>query len=272
MAHSEEHYRAAAHSLGEGFLGSQFGQSSLDDAAVSKVHRVAEFQENALLMSRDNGSIAGVLERGAQAAKSITEAKKRQDERAKRSADNVLFLNMLDQRIADLDFRMGELEERLVAEFGEDWGQQVALEVLDPDEMPQRRDGESMADYEARVDAALAAEFLDEDGNVKPEYKDHPRYGDAAQFMEHKLDREAATELRAKLNDPNTSSAEAAQEIEDFSETASYYRMQIAQQELATNEAAQTVLQTNADERNDTEESRLAYQSADDAFLSGFNG
>ena len=223
-------------------------------------------------MGLKSESVAGIQMRDAALARSVQDARKEASEKSRRTSDTILFLNLLDQRIADLDFRMAELEEQLVEQFGEQWAEQVALEVLDPDEMPQRRDGESMADYQARVYDALEAELLDENGNIKPEYKDHPRYGNAAQYMEHRYDRDAAVELRTKLNDPDTSPAEAAREIEEFSETASYYRMQAAQQELAANETARAELQANADERVDAEESRVAYQAADDAFLSGFNG
>lgn len=272
MAHSEAHYRAAAQGLGEGFLGSAFDRSSMPDSNVSKIHTIAAFREEAELMGLKGGSVAGVQERGMRLARNIQDAKSADSEKARQSSDTILFLNLLDQRIADLDFRMAELEEQLVERFGEQWAEQVALEVLDPDEMPQRRDGESMADYQARVYEALEEEFLDEDGNIKPEYKDHPRYRDAALYMEHKYDRDASVALRTKLNDPNTSPSEAAREIEEFSETATYYRMQTAQEELAANETARAELQANVDERVDAEESRVAYQSADDAFLSGFNG
>ena len=268
MAQSEAHYRAAAQGLEQGFLGSQFGRSSLPDSAVSNIHRLAAFREEAELMGLKSGAIAGIQLRDAALARSVQEARKEASEKSKRTTDTILFLNLLDQRIADLDFRMAELEGQLVEQFGEQWAEQVALEVLDPDEMPQRRDGESMADYQARVYDALEAEFLDEGGNIKPEYKDHPRYGDAAKYMQYRFDKDAAVELRSRLSDPDLSPEEAREIIESAEGTPTLDRLYKAQDGL-TNEVGDQAVTAAADELFDERVDSRPVASEDMAFLKG---
>ena len=131
MAHSEQHYRAAAQGLGEGFLGSAFDRSSLPDSDVSKIHTIAAFREEAELMGLKGGSVAGVQERGMRLSRSIQDAKSAESEKAKRSMDNILFLDLLDQHIADLDRIMDETRAKLTEQYGEEWAEELALEILD---------------------------------------------------------------------------------------------------------------------------------------------
>ncbi|WP_282073139.1 hypothetical protein, partial [Janibacter hoylei] len=110
---------AAAHSLREGFLGSQFGQSNLDQAEVSRIHRIEAFKENAILLAGDDGSVAGVMERSAQAARSVSETKNTKSEKARRSANNMLYLDLLQHQSAALGREIANLEANFEAEHGD---------------------------------------------------------------------------------------------------------------------------------------------------------
>ena len=41
---------------------------------------------------------------------------------------------------------------------------------MEPDDIPQRRDGESMAEYCERLEMVIIATMIDENGSIRPEY------------------------------------------------------------------------------------------------------
>jgi len=218
MAHSEEFYRAAAHSLGEGFLGSKFGQSALDEAEVSKIHRSEATKEDAILLAGENGPIAGVIERGAQASKSTITAQQKQSKEAKRSMDNVLFLNLLGQAdtyAAQLAADVVKMEASYEAQYGDAWVEHIALEVLSPDEIPERQDGEDILSYRERVRETLLETMIDPaTGNVRPEHANSPH----KQWAERAWKQEEIAPDVEAMNDASLSQEErqaAAQRIVD---------------------------------------------------------
>jgi len=173
---NDKHYRAAAHSLGEGFLGSKFGQSNLDQAEVSKIHRIEAFKENAILLAGDHAQHMGVMALGAQAARSNIAVQEKRSKEAKRTADNILFLDLLGQAeayAAQLAADVAEIEAGYEAQYGDAWIEQIAMEVLDPDAIPERREGEDIVSYRERVKETLLAEMINPaTGDVKQEYTD----------------------------------------------------------------------------------------------------
>lgn len=216
MAQSEEHYRAAAHSLGEGFLGSKFGQSNLDEPEVSKIHRVEAFKENAILLAGDRGSIAGVIDRGAQATQSIQNTMSAKAKKARQSASNFLFLDLMDQAsryAAQLAADVARIEAGYEAQYGDAWVETIALEVLGPDEIPEREDGESITDYRERVRETLLDQMIDPNsGDVRPEYADSPHANWAERAWKHeKVD--AQMDIATDESRPQAEREAAVQEV-----------------------------------------------------------
>lgn len=214
MAQSEEHYRAAAHSLGEGFLGSKFGQSNLDQAEVSKIHRIEAFKENAILLAGDN--VAGVIERGARAAQSIQNTMSAKAKKARQSASNFLFLDLMDQAsryAAQLAADVARIEAGYEAQYGDAWVETIALEVLGPDEIPQRDDGESITDYRERVRETLLDQMIDPaSGKVRPEHADSPHANWAERAWKHeKVD--AQMDIATDESRPQAEREAAVQEV-----------------------------------------------------------
>ncbi len=267
MAHTEQHHYDAAAAMDRGALSATFSQ------ALTRSSKIALFEENAQLLAGDSGAIAGKIERGkAVSAKAIQGAKGKEAERAKRSFDTVLYLDLLDNHIADLERRMGKLETQLIDRFGEDWSQQVALEVLDPDDMPQRRDGESMTDYKERVERAFVEEMLDDNGNVKAEYKDHSRYGQAAQWAKYRHDSESATSLRKKLSDPDLTVTEAEAIVESTPSAPTIDQLEKAKDGLASDSGGRQALFNEVDNQFDVEVGSKPVHGEDSAFLSNSMG
>jgi len=213
MAHSESHYRAAAHSLGEGFLGSQFDQSGLSESDVSRIHRIAAFREEAELMGLKSGSVTGVLERDAKLARSAQDARKAASQKSKRAADNILFLNLLEQESARLGRSIAEMEAGFEERYGDAWRETIANKVLEPDEIPERLDGESMEDFRERLDGVLIGKMIDPaTGRIRPQYLNDPEAAEYAKWAKEQFDKgnidsvlDQAAEIR---NDPNLSEQE----------------------------------------------------------------
>lgn len=188
MAHTEQHYRDAAQGL-KGELGSTFGKSSLNDAAVSNIHRIANFKDNAELMGLKGGSVSGIQKRGESLARTVNASQSAQDEKAKKSFDNVLFLGLLDQAetyAAQLAADVAKIEASYEAQYGDAWVEQIALEVLGPDEIPERNEGEDIISYRARVKETLLEQMIDPaTGQVKPEHSDSPHTQWAERSWKH---------------------------------------------------------------------------------------
>lgn len=112
-------------------------------------------------------SVAGVIDNSATASKEAqNSAFQRAQRQAQRRYDDILFvamINDLEAAVAAGEAELAEIEQELVDEFGNDWDQDN-YEILFGDR------GDHLT-REERI-AAMAAEVLDEDGNVKPQYAD----------------------------------------------------------------------------------------------------
>ncbi len=134
---------------------------------------------------------------------------------AKASTENHLFLIALNDLAAAIDEAeklADEMERSFDEKYGDSWREDLALRILDEDEIPQRLDGESLADYRERVEQALIAEMIDADGEIKEKYKNDPELKDRAEWAKTRYDiRQAeigAQELENTYSDPNTTDAE----------------------------------------------------------------
>ena len=268
MSRTEQGYRDAAKALPKNFLGGSFGESETDELAVNAVHKLALFKENAELLGLQGGSVESVQRRGKALAKHSDEVRKRESEKAKSSGDDIVFLDLLDNQIRWLDGQIGDREREFAAEFGEEWREVLALKILDEDAIPERREGESMAEYRERLEQALIDEMLDENGNIKPEYKDHPEYGRYAEWAQWKYDRREAKTLKAEVSEPGLSDAEKLEKIDNYKETASYGRILEARPEFEEGSAERQALKEGADRKADEEITKVSAASGDDAFLS----
>jgi hypothetical protein len=266
MAHSEAHYRAAAQGLGEGFLGSAFDRSSLPDSDVSKIHTIAAFREEAELMGLKGGSVAGVQERGMRLARNIQDAKSAESEKARRSADNVLFLNLLEQESARLGRNIAEMEATFEERYGDAWRETIANKVLDPDEIPERREGESMEDYRERLEDVLIEKMIDPaTGEIRPKYASNPETAEYARWAKDQYDKAETDELidvtRMIENDPNLSNDEKYQRTAEAVEESNLSEAQALFNDIETGAIAEEVaaarVETELDARIATNDAAL---------------
>jgi hypothetical protein len=146
--------------------------------------------------------------------------------------DSMVWFDIIQQHIEDLQTLVVGAEADFTNAYGEDWREQFAMRILEPDVMPQRRNGESMKDYRERVEQALMDELLNDDGTIKDEYKDHLEYGKLAQWAQWKYDQQQAN----ALTDPSMSEKDRAERYETFTRSPTFQRLNQQTQSSELNE------------------------------------
>lgn len=271
MAHSESHYRAAAHNLGKGFLGSQFDQSCLSEFEVSRIHRIAAFREEAELMGLKSGSVAGVLERDAKLARSAQDARKAASQKSKRAADNILFLNLLEQESARLGRNIAEMEARFEETYGDAWRETIANQILDPDEIPERRKGESITEYRERLEQVLIDKMIDPaTGEIRPEYASNPDTAEYARWAKDQYDKSHVdadiADIRAIQDDPSLTEKQKQDQMSERFESMDQTRFEALLRDQDTDGLA---LQIATQEVGDRADNAIATVDAG-ASIAGF--
>lgn len=168
------------------------------------------------------------------------------------ASDSTLWFDLLERRISDLHGLIDNAEAGFATQYGEDWREQMAQDILDPDLIPQRRDGESMTDYRARVEQALIGELLNEDGTIRNQYRSHPKYGEWGKWAQWKHDQQQAQTLKDDMSDPALSDAERAAKIESFTQTATHDRLEQALLTTGDNSADRAMLNAAKEAIEDT--------------------
>ena len=182
-------------------------------------------------IDRYNRAMSGLETGDGSAHDSLKEASELQSATAKREGrqdrktSDALWRDLISRQIADLQTLIDGHEDMFAAQHGEAWREQLALAILAPDLIPQRREGESMEDYRERLEQALMDEFLNEDGTIKDKYKDHPQYGEYAKWAQWKYDQQQAQAFEAAMNDPSLSEAERAVLLDDYMQSPTYQRL-----------------------------------------------
>ena len=211
---TEADYRAAAQEMPPRYLGESFAVGGTD--FNQEAAKLALFKDNALEFGRLSGSAEGVILNGA--------ALKRQNEQgqnakggkngktaAKDTMNFIVLMDQLDNQIANLEGSIADREGELEARLGDAWIEIIAGKVLDPDEMPERQDGEPIPDWRARVEDKMNEKMIDpETGEIRDEYKNHPDQDvrEAAKLAQAKYDLEKLNELKQNLDDPNLTDEE----------------------------------------------------------------
>lgn len=125
------------------------------------------------------------------------------EKRKKREENNQTQMTLAEQaRILSeqLARHIAELESAFETKYGDAWREHIANKVMEPDEIPERREGESMQDYRERLEAVLIATMIDPaTGKIKPEYanSDDPdvlHYAEWAQAQHRQRQIENASE------------------------------------------------------------------------------
>jgi len=182
-----------------------------------------ELLSQSLAAVSDEDNLAAIQLSGSQRV--VQEAKQTETQKRRRDAQIRETLDIIDQarRFSErLSKQIAAMEASFRAQHGDAWREVIANRVMDPDTIPQRRRGESMAAYRERLEVALIATMIDPvTGKAKPEFanSDDPdirRYAKWAEAQHQKNEVDAYIERR---NAPGLSEAE--REAEDRSFAAS---------------------------------------------------
>lgn len=185
------------------------GDINLKSAFASSAN-AHEQHSQMLAASQDSDSPAPIILSGSHqhgnGAPATQSDKRRRAERAQ------IQLTLLDQAMRlseDLARQIAQSEQLFEEEFGDAWREQIANRVLEPDAIPQRRNGESMAAYRSRLEDVLIATMINPStGSIRPEYLNDPEirsYAEWAQAKQQQRDVDAYIERRG---DPELSDAE----------------------------------------------------------------
>ena len=240
MLNGTDKYTRAAEDIESGSL-SKVVSEAISDIEIARIFsKHAAFKENALQMGQLGGSVAGYQSKSASAFQNFNKQmlKRMSEGKTPKMFDMVMHIALMDginRQISDLGAAMEQTEESYAETFGEDWREQFALEILDPDDIPQRQSGESMDDYRERLEVALMKEMLNEDGSIKEEYKDDPR---ASEWAQVKFDRERLQKLEQDLSNPSLSDEERQRLIEEYNQSGTAARQGLAGEVLEEEQTA----------------------------------
>lgn len=191
----------------------------------------------ALAASIDPDRAAPIILSGSQQSEQSTKAL--QSEKRRRADRGQLHLTLIDQamRLSEkLGRQIARSERMFEQEFGDAWREQIAMRVLEPDAIPQRRNGESMGEYRSRLEDVLIATMINpQTGAIRPEYaNDHETqsYAEWAQARHQKREVDAYIERRS---DPGLSDAERVSLDQDYQAKFGAEETILAQRELAAN-------------------------------------
>ncbi|OLF71416.1 hypothetical protein AWH62_12785 [Maricaulis sp. W15] len=246
------------------------------DAAESAMRRQKDAQEiegqQAFQRQLSGASAdAGELSRGPGAARQIAEDTARDGEKERKErTDRAVLLDTLNSAQEFADRRAADaaaLEDVFEARFGDAWREEIALRVMDADDIPERRPGESIEDYRERLTDELIEQIIDpETGQIRPEYANDP---EMSEYAEWALARHQEREARAYIerrSDPNLTPEEQRTIDEKFAATATGNEIRQAAQEAARDGENVNEIERETDSRNDNVTQQASLEAGANSF------
>ncbi len=208
------------------------------------------YSENEMLRGQLSGSLSGLQERSG-ATTPLNKHHEKQQSDKQRSADLIDLVNRIIADNEKLASDIAKMEQDFHQRYGDAWRENLALQILDPDEIPPRHDDENMTDYRERLEQHLINEMLNDDGSIKDEYKDHPEYGDYAQWAQKQFNYNSAQTAVAELKNSETTPERQAQILEGLEQRANTEEQTYAEREAAPQSDIQSEIKDGADNSED---------------------
>lgn len=136
-----------------------------------------------------------------------------QEAKDKKLRDFIDLVDATHAYIEQLKQDIDELEAGFTARNGDEWREKLALKIIDPDGIPQRREDQTIEDYRKELEPILINKMLNADGSIKASYESNPELSDYAQWAQKKHHYNIAVGYVRELEDPKTA-PERIDEIE----------------------------------------------------------
>lgn len=205
--------------------------------------------EHTILQGQISGAAAGVITRGSVAV-GDKGGNRAEAQREKKRRMAQMMTDIIEQTRTSMARMVADIEQ-MEADFssrdGEEWREKLALNILGEDEIPQRLPGESMDDYRERLEQHLIDEMLNPDGTIKAEYKDHPQYGDYAEWAQKQNNLNKAKALMAEYEDEETTPERKQEILEEMRERGYTEELTYAER-VATDKDTEAAAKDNNDE------------------------
>lgn len=244
---TEADYITAAKALPQDHLGNAFGGGDFEELTRAE-EIMAKIKATALELGTHSGSAEGVIVTGVGLKR-----QNEQEENAKggksgqKGKDTINLITLLDS--------IANREAAFEARDGDAWREIAAQVILEPDEIPQREEGETLGDYRERVEAAIIDKMIDpETGNVKDEYlnSDDPRVKEIAEWAQEKYDEGKIRQFKQDMANPDLTDEEKRALIEEYNQSSTASRRSIIEV-LSPEQADRFGLSNNNDENIDLE-------------------
>ncbi|MCJ2187889.1 hypothetical protein [Novosphingobium beihaiensis] len=162
---------------------------------------------------------SGIVERSSVALAASVEGRMAQqskdaDKKAEQRRSDQMLLVLLDDasRLSrELGAKIDRMEAVFEAKHGDAWREIMANKVLDPDEIPQQREGETITEYRERLEKELIEKMIDpKTGKIKPEYanSDDPEVRALADWALAQNAKRGIDKPMSVLTDENSTEAE----------------------------------------------------------------
>ncbi len=208
-------------------------------------------KENHILQGQLSGSITGVIERGSIASNN----KSQQDEKQKiKERETAQFIRLVEQIRASIERMEADiriLKTSFEKRDGDAWREKLALRILEADAIPQQEADENIEAYRKRLENHLINEMLNADSTIKNKYKDHPKYGDYAEWAQKQFHLNSAKSIVAELDDDNTSPQRKGQILDEMKQRGFIQEMVFADR-VSENLNTQKSVRDARDNQRDT--------------------
>lgn len=215
-------------------------------------------------VAAENGGSGFILPSAQQTSEANPNSEASKRKREERHQTQLSLAEQARQLSERLGREIALMEATFEAQYGDAWREHIANKVMDPDDIPQRRDGETMVDYRQRLETVLIATMIDENGNIRPEYanSDDPdvrRYANWAQAQHTKRGADAYLEQR---NDPSLSQIDREALDAEFRSSSSFAQIQQVASDTHTSSATANKLNADIDEQQEANASTLIAENA----------
>lgn len=206
-----------------------------DEASFTE-HRQAQIVHNSAQGDGIAFNNSGVMDGAAGAAKQVSQAQSKAKRDRKAATDTQILLASI-QAAEDMAAAAGAkadgYEEGFFEQFGAEWREEIGLRVLDADEFPQKRENETQADYNLRLEDVLIEKMIDpKTGEIKDEYKNDPEKLQYAEWAKARhQEREAKVYIENKQKTNRTPEEQA--QVEKFEKAPAFKQAIQAKQEAS---------------------------------------